>query len=122
MHGLGRWASTSFAGGGLGVALRSQGRERVGFSATVGSLEGVLAGRGELLLGYYLNPQARSGLSPYAVGGAALEVTGAGHQGFVVLAVGVESAPAEKLGWFLEAGIGGGLRGMLGLRWRHRHS
>ena len=120
MHGLGRWATTSFAGGGLGVALRAAGRERIGFSATIGSLDGALAGRGELLLGYYLSPERRTGLSPYAVGGAAVEVTGAGHQGFVVLALGVESAPATALGWFLEAGVGGGVRGMLGLRWRRR--
>jgi len=107
-------------GGGLGVALRAPGRERFSFSVTAGSLDGAFAGRGELLMGFYLTPERRQGWSPYAAGGVALEVVQGGHQGNVVLTLGVESSPATETGWFLEAGVGDGVRGALGFRWRHR--
>jgi hypothetical protein len=122
VQGLGRFATSTFMGGGFGVALRSAGRERISLSASAGSRDGALAGRGEIVVGYYLSPARRDGLSLYGIGGAASEFTSAGHQENIVLALGVESSPAGKSGWFAEAGVAGGFRASLGLRFRHRPS
>ena len=122
VQGVGRFATSTFIGGGLGLALRSAGRERIGLSADVGSLDGAVAGRGELLVGYYLSPGAREGPSWYGTGGVATEFIAGAHRENLVLAVGVESKPAGKTGWFVEAGVAGGFRATLGLRFRHRRS
>jgi len=45
-------------------------------------------------------------------------VSGPIDQGFVVLTLGVESRPGAATGWFAEAGVGGGVRGAVGIRRR----
>lgn len=126
MQGLGTWATSSFVGGGFGVAWRAAGRERVALSLTAGSRDGALAGRGELLAAYYLSPTSLRGLSLYGAAGIAVQavrnVAGgwSGPQGDLVLVAGIESRPGAGSGWFVEGGVGGGVRMALGLRWRHR--
>lgn len=120
MQGVGRWATTSFAGGGLGLAWRSGGAERYALALAAGSLDGSFAGRGELTFSYYLEPARRSGVTPYATGGVAIEAVSGAQHGTILLALGVESRPALRFGWFLEAGVSGGVRVAAGFRWRRR--
>jgi len=129
LQGVGAFASTQFLGGGLGFALRSQGRIRAGLSVSAGDLsrrpEGeerahTFGGRFELMASYHVNPYKRSGLAPYAGGGVAVAATSDEMSEYVLLVLGVEAAPGGRSGWFAELGIGGGARVSAGyrLRWR----
>ncbi|MGD8727746.1 MAG: hypothetical protein PVH40_08880 [Gemmatimonadales bacterium] len=129
LHGLGAFATTRFVGGGLGFGLRSQGRTRFGVSVTAGDLsrepEGearthTFGGRAELLASYHVNPYKRSGVAPYAGGGVALAATSDEVFEYVLLVIGLETAPGGRRGWFAEVGIGGGVRVAAGyrIRWR----
>ncbi len=129
LQGVGAFASTQFIGGGLGFALRSQGRMRVGLSASAGDLsrrpEGgerahTFGGRFELMGSYHVNPYKRSGLAPYAGGGVAVGATSDEMFEYVLLVIGVETTPGGKSGWFAELGIGGGVRVSAGYRVRWR--
>ena len=129
LHGVGTFASSQFLGGGVGFALRSQGRMRLGLSLSGGDLshepEGAerdhrFGGRGELMVSYHANPYKRSGIAPYAGGGVAVAATPEEMFEYVLLAIGVETAPGGRRGWFVELGVGGGVRVSAGyrLRWR----
>ena len=106
----------SMFGGAYG-ALRTSLRTRVSVAAGVGAVEGSAAVRGELLLHFLLNPTRRTGVAPYAAGGVAV-VGGPLDEGYLVLTLGLESRPGARLGWFVEAGIGGGARLAAGIRRR----
>ncbi len=43
---------------------------------------------------------------------------GVEDQGYIVLTLGVESRPGSGGGWFVEGGVGGGVRLAGGYRWR----
>jgi hypothetical protein len=118
VQGLAVVARSSFAGGGLGFAFRSWGRLRVGATATFGTADGRLAGRGEAALSYHVNPVRRSGFTPYAGGGVALTASDSVSTEYLTLFLGVESTPGRPLGVFAEVGVGGGLRLSAGLRLR----
>jgi hypothetical protein len=117
LAGLATLSGTSFAGGGLTAAIRSGGRTRVVFSAFPGSHGDEFAGRAELSVQYLLTPGRMQGWSFYGSGGIA-GVTGPRSNGFVMLGLGVESAPGNRSGWILEGGVGGGARISIG--WRRR--
>jgi hypothetical protein len=53
----------------------------------------------------------------YAATGIA-GVTGAKEEGYMVLTLGLESRPGRRSGWFVEGGVGGGVRVAAGYRWR----
>jgi hypothetical protein len=114
---LATFAAPSFAGGGLSYGLRLGGRPRLVGLVAAGGRDGSLAGRGELAVQYLLAPDRRRGVGFYGVGGIG-GVTGPGSSGYLVVGLGVESAPGGRSGWMLEAGVGGGLR--LSVGWRHR--
>ncbi len=129
LQGVGAFASTRFLGGGLGFALRSQGRTRVGLSVSAGDLSRrsdggerahTFGGRVELMASYHVNPYKRSGVAPYAGGGVAVAATSDEMFEYVLLVFGLETAPGGRTGWFTELGIGGGVRVSAGyrLRWR----
>lgn len=129
VQAVGSLASARFVGGGLGFALRSQGRTRLGLTLSAGDLsehpEGgerthSLAGRGELMASYHVNPYKRSGFAPYAGGGLAITATSDEMEEYVLLVIGVEGAPGGPRGWFVETGVGGGVRVSAGyrIRWR----
>ncbi len=107
-------------GGGLGFASRDAGRTRVGFALAGGVAEGTrAAGRAELAWHFLLDPAKRKGLSVYGGGGAAVSLIQSSRvKPYLLLAVGVESAPATPTSWFLEGGFGGGARIAMGLRFR----
>lgn len=120
MHGLGTFGDDQFWGGGLGIALRSQGRMRAGIYTSVGAFEGEVAVRPEGILSFHLNPYRRSGVSPYAGGGIALLLIRDASREYIVGVIGIEWRPGTGSGWFVEAGIGGGVRLALGHQLRRR--
>ena len=65
------------------------------------------AWRGELLAHFLLSPARRQGAGVYGAGGVAV-VGGPVEQGYLVLTLGLEARPAARVGWFVEAGVGGG--------------
>lgn len=107
----------AFGGGGIYAALRPSPRMRLAVTASAGAQGGVAAFRGELLGHFLLNPVASRGVGFYLGGGTALMAAGA-TRGYLVALVGLEARPAARSGWFLEAGVGGGVR--LAAGWRVR--
>ena len=107
---------------GLGFAWRDAGRTRIGFALGAGAAEGKrAAGRVELAWHFLLDPAQRKKLTVYGGGGiAAGIVRGDRARAWLQLTLGAETAPAGSHGWFVEAGVGGGVRVATGLRWRTR--
>ncbi len=103
-------------GGGYG-ALRMSRRFRISAAVGVGGSGGEAAWRGELLAHFLLAPGRRDGVGGYVAGGVAA-VGGGKDEGYMVLTLGVESRPRSRSGWFLEGGVGGGVRVGAGYRWR----
>lgn len=102
--------------GGYG-ALRMSLRSRVSLAAGAGVSSGEATVRGEALAHFLLNPTRPRGAGLYVAGGLAL-VEGPVDEGYVVLTLGLESRPGAPSGWFVETGIGGGIR--LAGGFRHR--
>ena len=119
VQALGTSASSRFLGAGMGVGRRAGGRLTYQFSLTPGVVRSSLAVRSEGLLAFSLDPARRDGVSPYGGGGIAVLMTSESTAAFLVLMVGLESAPQTRSGWFAELGLGGGVRGSVG--WRIRN-
>ena len=102
-------------------AIRTSGRTRLSAAAGVGVSSGDPAFRGEVLGHFLLSPNQRDGPGFYFAGGLAA-VEGPVDRGYLVLAVGLEDRPAATSGWGVEVGVGGGVRVMLGYRWRWLHA
>ena len=102
---------------GAYAAIRPASRFRVSASAGGGVSSGDPAWRGELLAHFLLSPRARRGIGWYAAGGVAV-VGGPVDQGYMVLTLGAETGPGSRCGWFVEGGVGGGLRVATGFRQR----
>jgi hypothetical protein len=116
VHALGTFADFDFTGGGLNLGLRPGGRTRFAVNATPGMAEDELAFRGEGTAHFLLNPSSLK--HGFYAGGGIAGITGAVDEGYLVLVIGVESKPGGGAGWVLETGIGGGVRVLLGYRWR----
>lgn len=116
VQAIGTFADFDFAGGGIWGGWRPGGGTRIGVSLMPGAIDGEFTGRGELTAQFLLNPASpRRGL--YAGGGLA-GLAGAKDEGYLLLLLGYESKPGGKSGWVIEGGIGGGVRVLLGYRWR----
>jgi hypothetical protein len=102
--------------GGYG-AIRTSRRTRISVDLGAGVSDGHAAWRGELLAYFLLNPTRRRGVGVYGAGGIAA-VGGPVDQGYLVLTLGLETRPGGRAGWFVEAGVGGGVRVAAGVRWR----
>ena len=116
----GTLAHRDFWGVELGAAWRPHGQDRFAASAAAGDAAGAVAMRVSATAQFVLRPAARSGVSPYA--GLGLAFVGArdvAGSGYVTAVVGGEAAPGRRRGWFVEVGLGGGVRAAVGLRWRH---
>jgi hypothetical protein len=109
--------SPTYVGGGVYASLRPGGNARIALTVVPGRAGDESLMRGELLAHFVLSPRRMRGVSPYALGGVA-GVTGHGTEGYLVLGLGLESAPARRSGWALEGGVGGGVRLTAGWRWR----
>ncbi len=116
IHALATFADFTFAGGGGHFGLRPGGRTRLSIAAALGSIEGDLAFRGEGTAQFLLNPASRT--SGFYAGGGLAGLTGPIEEAYLVLVVGMETSPGGGSGWVLEGGVGGGLRVLLGYRWR----
>ena len=117
IHGVGVVTATNFYGAGLGVAVRSRGRTRLGLSGSIGDVEGGFGGRAALMVSYHLFPLRRGGITPYGGGGISVVVAGDSRE-YLVGVVGIEASPAGSRGWFVEVGFSGGLLLSGGIRFR----
>ncbi len=113
-------AAKSYAGLGAGFVLRTRTRVGVGLAATLGARDAKLAGRGEALLSFSLDPLREQGVAPYVSGGVAVVGDRLGAAEYAVAALGLAGNPGHATGWFLEAGVGGGLRFAAGFAVRRR--
>lgn len=116
VQAIGTFADFDFAGGGLWGGWRPGGSTRIGVSLMPGAIDGEFAARGEVSAHFLLSPGSlRSSL--YAGGGLA-GLTGPKDEGYLIFLLGYESKPGGASGWVIEGGIGGGVRVLLGYRWR----
>ncbi|MBI2072841.1 MAG: hypothetical protein HYW06_05890 [Gemmatimonadetes bacterium] len=113
-------AAEAFVGGGLGLILRARSRLGFGLTAALGTRDGNLAGRGEVFLSFVLDPFRQRGVAPYAAGGVAVVSDRIATSEYLVATLGLAANPARRTGWFVEAGVGGGLRLAVGLALRRR--
>jgi hypothetical protein len=116
IQAAGTFADFDFGGGGLWAALRPGGSTRIGLSLMPGAVEGELGGRAEVVGHFLVSPNSQ-GRTLYAGGGASALV-GVHDQVYLLLVVGLESRPGGGSGWVIETGLGGGVRVLLGYRWR----
>jgi len=117
LQGLALLEDPAWLGGAMYGAWRPGGGARLALTIGAGSSDGRLSGRGELLAEFLLSPGRRSGVGFYGLGGVA-GVVGPRAQGYLVVGLGLESAPGTGSGWAIEAGVGGGVRVAVGWRWR----
>ena len=116
IHALATVADFDFAGGGVNLGYRPGGRTRFTLSATAGGIADAFALRGETTAQFMLNPASRR--HGFYAGGGIAGLTGPVDEAYLLLVLGLETAPGGKSGWVLETGIGGGVRVLLGYRWR----
>lgn len=116
IHALATFADFTFAGGGFHLSLRPGGRTRFTLTASPGVVDEQFAIRGESTAQFMLNPGSlRHGF--YAGGGVA-GIAGEVDEAYLLLVLGWETTPGAGSGWVVETGIGGGVRILLGYRWR----
>ena len=112
------WSHRDFYAVELGAGRRA-GQGRLMLAAAGGRLQGGWGGRLEVRGQFVLLPFARAGTGFYCgMGGAWMG--GAGERGaaYLTALLGVERTPGRPRGWYVEAGVGGGVRVSVGLRWR----
>jgi opacity protein-like surface antigen len=117
-HLIGAAATPDYGGVGMGLYRRAAGRLSYGATATAGTSAGRFTLRTEGMLLFNLDPGRQSGVAPYGGGGVVWRLVDDQSAGFLLILVGIESAPASSSGWFVELGVGAGLRGAVG--WRTR--
>ncbi len=113
------WAHRDFYGGSIGIARRPSGQGRAALSVAGGGLDGEAGLRIEATGQFLVLPGARTGVSPYA--GLGVAYMGAPHYrgtGALVALIGIEAPEGRRHGWFVELGLGGGVRLRTGYRWR----
>ncbi len=116
--GLFAAAREEFVGGALGLAIRGVHRERMGLTLAAGHQDGEPAGRVEPSAQFLLNPMA-AGVTVYGGLGVAYVLRrGAASAGYLLLLLGVERGAARSPGWYVELGLGGGVRVAAGVRVR----
>jgi len=115
---VGTVTARRYVGGGAGASIALGARLRLGALATLGHSAGGLATRNELMVTFHLTPYRRRGPAAYAGAGAALLADAGGTAEYMVLVLGLEAHPGRAAGWFLEGGVGGGVRLAAGYRWR----
>jgi len=111
-------ARRDLAAAGVSVGHRP-GQARVALLVVGGILDGRAAMRAEVTAQFLVNPAARRGMTAYgALGIAVVGAADARGGGYITMFFGVEQAAARRGGWFVEAGLGGGVRIAAGARWR----
>jgi hypothetical protein len=115
---IGLVAPDPFVGGGAGVVLRGRAGLAAEAAGALGARAGRFAARGEALLSFSLDPLRERGPAPYVAGGVAVLGDGSGVGEFLVALLGVSVNPGARRGWFVEAGVGGGVRLSVGIAFR----
>jgi len=116
-------AQRDFWGAELGLGVRpgraGAGQTRFAVAVAAGDAEGTAGVRVAGSAQFVLRPAARAGASPYAgLGLAFAGARGVSGGGYLAALLGVEAAPGTQRGWFVELGVGGGVRAVAGVRWR----
>jgi len=104
-------------GAGLGVEVQVSSRVAVAGTATLGQQAGSTGVRWEGVVRYRLEPGRGSGVSWYGGGGVALQRF-ANVREYLLIVLGGEQTVAGSARWFGEIGLGGGVRGAVGVRLR----
>ena len=107
----------AFLGAGPVWAWRPGIRDRLLLHSAIGGSEHQTALRLEASWHFLLSPQTRKGVGAYLGGGIAGQFAQSSH-GWLMLSAGVEQNPAAGRGWMAEVGLGGGVRFVVGFRWR----
>lgn len=107
-----------FAGAGPGVAWRTTRRLRFAAAVSAGGTAAGAAVRAEGTATFHVTTARPNRLAPYAGGGAAVTADAEGVRERLVVLIGVEGRPGHRVGWFVDVGVGGGLRFSLGFRFR----
>jgi hypothetical protein len=116
-------ARRTFIGAELGLAHRPSSDSRIALALAGGTVGERSAARARLTIQFLVNASARSGVGIYAgVGTAFLARRGAPGQGYLAVLLGLEGKPGRRQGWFVEAGLGGGVLAAAGWRMRWFHS
>jgi hypothetical protein len=116
LHALLTFADFTFAGGGAHLSLRPGGRTRFTLTGSAGAVESRFAVRGESTAQFLLNPSSRR--HGFYAGGGVAGLAGPVDEAYLLLVLGWESSPGGSSGWAVETGFGGGVRVLLGYRWR----
>lgn len=112
-------AHRAFYGGELGVARRPGGQGRFTLTAAGGAYEGTLGVRVEATAQFLLQPGERRGAGPYGgLGLAFVGAEGTRGAGYLTALLGVDAGPGARQGWYVEVGLGGGVRLSAGRRFR----
>jgi hypothetical protein len=113
-------ARSTFSGVELWVARRAgAGLPRLTLGAAGGAYARRVGTRVAATAQFLLRPVAKSGASPYGgVGVAFAGAVGVPGTAYLMLVLGVESAPGRPQGWYAEGGLAGGVRAAAGWRWR----
>jgi hypothetical protein len=115
---LATFARADLAAAGVSLGHRP-GQARVVLLVAAGERDGRAAVRAEATAQFLANPGARAGVTVYgAIGLAYVGADASPGASYLTMFVGVERAAARPWGWFLEAGLGGGIRLAVGARWR----
>ena len=117
LQAIGIASDPALAAAGVYGGWRPSRRVRLSAGAALGGADGRTAWRGELLAHFLLAPGARRGVGGYGAAGVAV-TGGPVEEGYLVVTLGLEARPAAPVGWFVEAGFGGGARVAVGVRRR----
>ncbi|HEU5319442.1 MAG TPA: hypothetical protein VFX28_01480, partial [Methylomirabilota bacterium] len=112
------FARGDLAAGGVTFGHRP-GQARVALLLAGGGLDGSAAVRAEATAQFLVNPGARAGVTAYGAAGVAyVGARGTRGMSYLTMFLGIEQGAARSWGWYGEAGLGGGLRIAVGVRWR----
>ena len=112
-------ARYTFWGAGLELARRPSGQVRGAVAGAAGARDGQAAVRLDATAQFVVTPSARTGVT--LSGGLGLAYAGARHErgaAWATAQLGAEAAAGRRRGWFVELGLGGGVRVAAGWRWR----
>lgn len=112
-------ARHTFWGAGFALARRPGGQLRAALAAAGGTRDGEAAVRIDATAQFVVTPVARTGVS--LSGGLGLAYAGARQErgaAWVTAQLGAEAAAGRRRAWFVELGLGGGVRIAAGWRWR----
>ena len=123
--GVATLAHPAYWGAGLGIGRRVSGQTRVAFAGSVGDWDtsggtgSSLAVRFEATGQFLVSPALRTGPGIYGGAGVAWQNDSDMYgTGYLMALLGVEGGPGRPSAWYVELGLGGGVRLAAGWRWR----